>query len=306
MRKFVLTAILSIVASFASNAQKTVFTERAVGTFTGVCVSDDFVVNLKTSDNCVFKTNVDERLDSYVSAYVNDGVLYLALDRKQLPADLKKALRSSQVKNPVVEAEVSIPEFKSLEINGNALIKGAGSIETDSFVLTVAEKAVVENLKIVCRCADVKISRNADVNVGINASSRLSLQTSGTSKTSLEFAGDSLFISSSGSSSVGAVVDASRIAVSNSGMSNVRILSGKVGGLDVIASGSSKLDAGEVVVPSAYMVQSGSSKSLVNVSDTLKVNLVGSSVLEFRNDPYINLERIVSSTLIRSSETSSK
>lgn len=306
MRKFVLAAILSLAASFASNAQKTVFTERAVGTFTGICVSDDFVVNLKTSDGCVLNTNIDERLDPYVSAYVNDGVLYLGLDRKQFPSDLKKALRSSQMKNPVIEAEISVPEFKSLEINDDALVKGNDGIETDSFVLTVAGKAVVENLKIVCRCADVKVSRSADVNIGINASSRLSLQTSGTSKTSLEFAGDSLYISSGGSSSVGAVVDASRIAVSNSGMSNVRIISGKAGGLDVNASGSAKLDAGGIAVPSAYMVQSGSSKSLVNVSDTLKVNLVGSSVLEFRNDPYIDLERIVSSTLIRSGETSSK
>ncbi len=306
MKKILLTAILSLVVSFASNAQKTVFTERAVDAFTGLCISDDFVVKLKASDSCALNTNIDERLEPYVSAYVNDGVLYLALDRKKFPSDLKKALRSSQMQNPVIEAEVSALNLKTLEISDNALVKGFGSIETDSLFLTVAGKVGIENLEVVCRCADVKISRNADVNLGINVSSLLSLQTSGTSGTSLKFAGDSLRILSSGSSSVEAVVDASRIAVSNSGMSNVRIVSGKVRGLDVVASGSAKLDAGGVVVPSAYMVQSGSSKSLVNVSDTLKVNLVGSSVLEFKNDPYIDVERIVSSTLTRCSDTSSK
>ena len=55
-------------------------------------------------------------------------------------------------------------------------------------------------------------------------------------------------------------------------------------------------------ISKAAMVQSGTSKCYVNVTDTLKVNLTGSTMLTFKNKPYIDVERIVGSTLIKADD----
>ena len=71
----------------------------------------------------------------------------------------------------------------------------------------------------------------------------------------------------------------------------------------VSAVGSSKIDAEAVSVSKASMSQSGTSRCYVNVSDTLKVNLTGNSLLSFKEKPYIDVERIVGSTLIKADDT---
>lgn len=304
MKKMVLTVILSVIAALAADAQKSIFTESDMKAFSAVNISDEFVVTLKESEDYVLKTNIDERIDSYVAAYVKDGVLYLDIERKKFTPELKKALRNVHGKNPVIEAEIWAPFLKSVIISGNVAITGSDDIKTDSFELNASDKASVANMEVICKTAEVKVSKGAEVDVEINASSDLSFSSAGTSKTFINVKANSLTLASSGSSTVEAVVDVEDMKVDNSGMSNVKVVSGKTGSLMVNASGSAKFNSGDVVIPTAYMIQSGSSKSLVNVSDTLKVNLVGNSTLEFKDNPYIDLERIVSSTLTRYSESS--
>ena len=70
MKKMVLTVILSVIAAFAADAQKSIFTESDMKAFSAVNISDEFVVTLKESEDYVLKTNIDERIDSYVAASV--------------------------------------------------------------------------------------------------------------------------------------------------------------------------------------------------------------------------------------------
>ena len=305
MKKLIFAFMLFVVSALYADAQKCVSTESDMKAFTALNVSDEYTVTLRKSDEYVLKTNIDERLDQFVVAYVRDGVLYLDIDRKKFTPELKKALRTSHGKAAVIEAEVLVPFLNVLEVNGDAVLKSASDFETDSFTLNASEKSVIENLGILCKSAEVSVSKSASVDLVISASSLLKLKTSGSSKTLIKQNGDSLAITSSGSSQIEAVVDVKTLEVNNSGMSNVTV-SGKAGGLKVDASGSAKFKAADVPVPSAYMIQSGSSKSIVYATDTLKVNLVGNSVLEFKENPYIDLEKIVSSTLTRYDGTSSK
>lgn len=306
MKRILYVLLLSLVAVFPTFAQQTVSTETDMKPFTDLSVSDDFAVTIRKGEGYVLKTNVDKRIDPFVIAYVKDGILYLDIERKKFTPELKKALRATRTNAPVIEAEVSVPFVKSLEISGNVLIKGSDAIETDSFVLNASEKSNIANVEVICNKAELNVSKSASVDVEINASSLLQVSTSGTSRTFIKHKGDSLSIASTGTSVLEAVVDVKGLVVDNSGMSSVKIVSGNVGGLMVDASGSAKFNAVDVAVPSAYMVQSGSSRSIVNVTDTLKVNLVGNSTLEFKENPYIDLVKIVSSTLTRYDATSSK
>lgn len=306
MKRILYVLLLSLVAVFPALAQQTVTTETEMKFFTGLSVSDDFTVTIRKGDGYGLKTNIDERIDPFVIAYVKDEILYLDIERKKFTPELKKSLRATRTNAPVIEAEVSVPFVKSLEISGNALIKGADDIETDSFVLKASEKSSIANVEVICSNAELNVSKGASVDVEINASSLLQVRTSGTSKTFIKHKGDSLSIASTGTSALEAIIDVKGLVVDNSGMSSIKIVSGKVDGLMVDASGSAKFNAVDVAVPTAYIIQSGSSRSIVNVTDTLKVNLVGNSTLEFKDNPYIDLVKIVSSTLTRYDASSSK
>lgn len=306
MRRFVLAFVLSFVAVLSAYAQKSKEKESDVKPFSVIEVSDEFSLTIRKGEGYMLKTTVDERLEPYVVARVKDGVLYLGIERKKIAPELKKDLRSAHGKGPVIEAEVSVPFVNSLEISEDAIVKCIDIIETDSFILKAADKASVENITVICSNAEVNVSKSASVDIEINASSLLQFKSSGSSKSYLKHTGEALAIASAGSSEIEVIVDAKGIEVDNSGMSNVKLLSGKVGNLKVTASGSAKFNSADLPVASAYMVQSGSSKSVVNVTDTLKVNLIGNSTLEFKDNPYIDLERVVSSTLTRYDDASSK
>ena len=306
MKRLLVILLLSLTAVIYADAQSCVSKETDMKFFTSVNVSDHFSLTLRKGSGYMLKTNIDERIEPFLIAYVQNDVLYLDIDRKKFTPELKKALRTAQGNDPVLEAEVSVPLLNMLEINDDAVVKGADVIETESFVLKAAEKASVTDLEVMCSKAEVNVSRSSVVNAEINASSVLKISSSGTSKTYVKHRGDSLSIASTGSSAIEAVIEVKGLVVDNSGMSSVNIVSGKAGSLMVDASGSARFNAADVAVPSAYMVQSGSSRSVVNVTDTLKVNLVGNSALEFEGNPYIDLEKIVSSTLTRYDTTSSK
>ena len=54
------------------------------------------------------------------------------------------------------------------------------------------------------------------------------------------------------------------------------------------------------------VVLSGSAKCHVNVTDHLKVNLVGGSMLTFKRNPVFEIDRVVNSTLIKADDVKRK
>ena len=76
--------------------------------------------------------------------------------------------------------------------------------------------------------------------------------------------------------------------------------------LTVEASGYSRTDAELLDASEGLITQSGSSKCHVNISDKMKVNLTGGSMLTFKRTPSIEVDRIVNSTLIKADDPKRK
>jgi hypothetical protein len=55
-----------------------------------------------------------------------------------------------------------------------------------------------------------------------------------------------------------------------------------------------------------HVVLSGSAKCHVNVTDHLKVNLIGGSMLTFKRTPVFEIDRVVNSTLIKADDARRK
>jgi hypothetical protein len=302
MKKIFMSLILALALMMVANAQKPVVHMLEYESFANVKVSDDFIVKLVAADKYMVRTTVDGRIESYVKSYVQNGTLYISLDRKSFPSDLKKALRVKGAPAPILEVEISFPSIESMEMGGNSILHRSDVLYAESFKLTVNDKARVDKIYVDCNTAEVILSKNAYADVETRASEMLYVITSNSSKAVVKQAGKNLKIDAAGSSEVTAIVEVDHINVLTSSMSSVILSPGKADSMAVSAVGSSKIDAEAVSVSKASMSQSGTSRCYVNVSDTLKVNLTGNSLLSFKEKPYIDVERIVGSTLIKADD----
>lgn len=302
MKKIIMSLISALALMIVANAQKPVVHILEYESFNNVKVSDDFIVKLVSADKYMVRTTVDGRIESYVKAYVQNGTLYISLDRKSFPSDLKKALRVKGAPAPILEVEISFPSIESMEMGGNSILHRSDVIYSEYFKLTVNEKARVDKIYVDCNTAEVILSKNAYADVETRASEMLYVIASNSSKAVVKQAGKNLKIDAAGSSEVSAIAEVDHINVLTSSMSSVILSPGTADSMTVSAVGSSKIDAEAVSVSKASMSQSGTSRCYVNVSDTLKVNLTGNSLLSFKEKPYIDVERIVSSTLIKADD----
>ena len=302
MKKIFMSMILALALMMVANAQKPVVHMLEYESFANVKVSDDFIVKLVAADKYMVRTTVDGRIESYVKSYVQNGTLYISLDRKSFPSDLKKALRVKGAPAPILEVEISFPSIESMEMGGNSILHRSDVLYAESFKLTVNDKARVDKIYVDCNTAEVILSKNAYADVETRASEMLYVITSNSSKAVVKQAGKNLKIDAAGSSEVTAIAEVDHINVLTSSMSSVILSPGTADSMAVSAVGSSKIDAEAVSVSKASMSQYGSSRCYVNVSDTLKVNLTGNSLLSFKEKPYIDVERIVGSTLIKADD----
>lgn len=294
--------IFALALLFIANAQKPVVHILEYESFTNVKVSDYFIVKLVSSDKYMVRTTVDGRLENYVKAYVLNGTLYITLERKSFPSDLKKALRVKGAPAPVMEVEISFPSIEALELEGNAILHRSDVLYSDTFKLMVNDKARVDKIYLDCNTAEVILAKNAYADVESRAAELLYVITSNASKAVVKQAGKEIKIDAAGTSNVTAIAEVDHINILSSSMASVALSPGMADSMTVSAIGSSKIDAEALSVSKASMVQSGTSKCYVNVKDTLKVNLSGNTLLTFKEKPYIDVDRIVGSTLIKADD----
>ncbi len=295
----VLCASTMAIASAQRNLHVGMIHELEYEAFTSVKVSDDFVVKLVTSDRYMTRITVDKRLYPFVKSYVQNGTLYITLDRKSFPSDLKKSLRAKGAPSPILEAEILFPVIRTLEMDDNTILHRADVIHADEFTLILNDKARVDKLLLDCKTAELNLNKSSYADVESFTDEKLFVVTSNTSKAVVKHAGNGLKIDAAGSSMVDAIVEVDNVEVISAGSSSTKFISGSARDITVDASGSSKIDAESIDIATASMIQEGSAKCYMNVTDTLKVNLTGNSQLTFKNQPYIDVERIVGSTLIR-------
>lgn len=291
--------LIAASAILAANAQDNVSHEYEYDSFTSVCVSDDFIIRLANSDKYMLTVTSDVRLEHYIKPYVLNGTLYISVDRKSFTPELKKALRARGAAAPVLDIMISCPTLKSLELNGNSILHKADALYTDAFRLSAGDKARIDNLIIDCKTAEITLSKNSYAELEVKASERLYLNTMNASKASVKHSGEEIIVDAAGSSNVNVIAETEDLKVVSAGGSLVTLVSGKASRMTANASGSSRIDAEAVAIQKAAIEQVGTSRCHVNITDTLTVNLTGNSMLTFKDKPYIDVERIVGSTLIK-------
>ena len=198
-----------------------------------------------------------------------------------------------------------MPEVKSLIFSDDVFIRHCDEIRSDNFTLTASDDAKIQQLRISWSTAEIKVSRNVELNAEMSVASKLYLEAKNSSKVSLTQNGGNTFMELDGSAYVDmkASVQAIEVLASSGAESHI---SGTASVLTVNASGLSRTDAELLEVKEGQMTQTGSSKCHVNVTEKMKVNLTGGCMLTFKRAPSIEVERIVNSTLIKADDPKRK
>ena len=298
MKKLFFALALAVITAIAANAQASLVQENDYESFSSVNISDDFIVKLNSSDKYSVKTIADERVSSFVSCYVKNGVLYVSLDRKSFTPELKKQLKAKGAAKPVLEVEVYFPSIKSLEMSGNTNLQIADVVKAENFTLVLSDKAKVNKLNIESETAEINLSKSAYANVEATTSKTLYVNTENTSQAIVKHFGNAISLTSAGTSLQNIESEVVNMNASLNGGSTIEV-KGSAAKLQVKGAATSRLTAEALAADNASVEQTGSSKCHVNVTGNILVNLTGGAMLTFMGKPTIEVDRIVNSTLIK-------
>lgn len=305
MKKYFVLIVSCLLWGVVATAQPQKVIEKDFENFSTINIADKFDVKLITSDRYAVRINVDERIASHVKAYEKNGILYLSLDERGYTKDLKKQLKQKGSSQPVLEAEIYMPHVNSLVFTDQVFVRYCDELKSENFTLTASDNVKIQQLRVSCSTADFNVSKSVDMTAEMTVASKLYLAAANSAKVSLIQNGGNSFLELGGSAYVDmkAAVQSLEVIASSGSESHI---SGTASLLNVNALGLSRTDAELLEVKEGQITQAGSSKCHVNVTDKMKVNLTGGSMLTFKRTPVIEVERIVGSTLIKADDPKRK
>lgn len=291
----------ALVASVSAMAQKTVDQYVDYTGFKNVEINNNFEVKLCYSEAYSVKITVDERIAENVIAVVKSNTLVLDIDEKGYSKELKQELKAKNAIPPVVIAEVYAPTFSRITLSGKASVVSKENLKVDDLTVEVGNAACVKNLAVDGQAVKVKLSNKASGRFDLYCKEvEYSADNSASSTLVLNC---SNFIASNNGSSVTTADGDFKIVEINSKNSSSFTITGGADKLCVTGSGSSTVNSDGLTVMTGEVSLSNSALCKINAKKALKVELLNSSHLIYNSNPVIEVDRIVGSTMTKSSDT---
>jgi hypothetical protein len=305
MKKLILAVMTALLFGVSAFAQPLLVQEKNYEKFDKISVEDNFVLRFIKAGTYAVTLKTDERIAAHVQAYVKNSTLYLVLDEKGFSSDLKKELRKKGAAAPVLEADIYMPSVNAVVMKGKSVLASCDRFETETFTMTVTDNALVSYVDIACSTGEINVSKNAQVTGTAAVTSKMYLNISNSAQASFTQNGGNAFVSQSNSAYIDYKANLNMIEIEATGGSESHI-SGTSSHLKVTGAGLSRVDAELLESEDADVFLNGSAKCHVNVTDHLKVNLTGGSMLTFKRNPSFEIDRIVNSTLIKADDVKRK
>jgi hypothetical protein len=305
MKKLILAVMTALLFGASAFAQPLLVQEKNYEKFDKISVEDNFVLRFIKAGTYAVTLKTDERIAAHVQAYVKNSTLYLVLDEKGFSSDLKKELRKKGAAAPVLEADIYMPSVNAVVMKGKSVLASCDRFETETFTMTLTDNALVSYVDIACSTGEINVSKNAQVTGTAAVTSKMYLNISNSAQASFTQNGGNAFVSQSNSAYIDYKANLNMIEIEATGGSESHI-SGTSSHLKVTGAGLSRVDAELLESKDGDVFLNGSTKCHVNVTDHLKVNLTGGSMLTFKRNPSFEIDRIVNSTLIKADDVKRK
>lgn len=299
MIKKLLVAVTLCVASVVSGFAQTRTIEHEYSEFTSVVASNGFHVNLVKDDIYATRLTVDDALESYVQCYVKAKTLYIGLDEKSIPKDLKKSYKGKNTSDPTLVVTVYAPSINALTLSSDATFSANFTISVPTFDLNLADNCSVENLSIDApKSVNLTISKKAKMSSLDIKTGRLEVSASGNGIITGQISVDALSVISTNSAEVSFTGNMKNSEINASGSSKI-LLTGRGDKLAVSGKGvSAKVDASGLSVDEATVDVAGLSVFL-NADKSIELNLEKASEVQYSGDPDIEIVKVLNSSITR-------
>lgn len=296
--KVVVCAIALGVAGAVSSAQ-TKEISHDFSSFDAIDVDYDFNVNIvKSRGDYSVNIVVDDILMEYVQTYVKSHTLYITLDTKSLPSDIKKLYKGRKSADPVLNATVYAPaEISSIKLAGASELIVPEEIECKEFDVEISENAKITKLEVDAASFTFASSNKASADIVVYAD-EITLKTDGNSKLEIEQDSQKLVVEAAGNSEMTIEGEALDTQLKASLSSNV-VLSGKTDVLNITTTGGARVDALNFKTPECSVDMSGNSKVIEAATETLHVTMTGGSTLTYDGNPAFDIINVKNSSINR-------
>lgn len=301
LKVIALTFALGVPALFASAQTKEI--SHDFSSFDAIDVDYEFNVSvIESRKDYSVTVVVDDILMEYVQTYVKNHTLYISLDKKSLPSDIKKLYKGRKSADPVLNATVYMPsDLASVKLAGSSIFFVSHEIECKDFELTVLENAKVTKLTVDAAKFTLNSSNKASADIVVYAD-EIELKTDGNSKINLEQDSEKLVVNAAGNSDVKIEGEAVETEIKGQTSANV-VINGKTGMLSITTSGGARIDALNYETPECEVNMSGNSKVYETASNTLRVTMAGGSTLTYDGTPAFDIINVKNSSIIRYSDS---
>ena len=304
MKKIILSILAVFAVAFAASAQRPVEMNHDFTQFDGICVTDAFEVTYIVSQSYSAKIVVDEIVADYVKTYIKGHTLYVDLDEKSFPKELKKMLKGKNAIAPVLKATIYSPVLSSITLKNSVKFNCDENLKLSSVKITLENSAEIKRYIVDAQDITLNMSNSSSIRIDAYAST-IDMLLKNSAKASCAYNCTTLNVKAENSANITVDGEIRNVNAKASNSSKL-VLHGNSDILNISGENSSSIDSERLNTLQANVTLSGAAECYVNAKDNLKVNLQGSSKLVFSGSPVIDDDRIISATMIRSTDPKNK
>ena len=273
--------------------------EHEYSEFDAISVSDGFKVTMveKAGYNAKFK--VSDALESYIQCYVKAGTLYIGIDEKSVPKEVRKTFKGKNSEGPILEATVYVPVLNSITLNDDCTFSLGGSLNSNDFKLSLFGASSITNLNVNANSASLSVSKKSKLSsINVKALDKVTVNAEGSATVVLEYSAKNLEVNNSGSADLAINGQCETSSVCTAGSAKLS-LSGKANILNVTGKGgSSKIDAVSMSVDDVNVSLDGADLT-VTPAKTLSLDLGKGASVCYSGDPLIKIVKIQNASVTR-------
>ena len=296
-------SLLATIFTFASTSvlsfAQTRTIEHEYSEFDAISVSNGFKVTMVEKSGYNAKFKVSDALESYIQCYVKAGTLYIGIDEKSVPKEVKKSFKGKNSDGPVLEATVYVPALNSVTLNDDCTFSSDGSLNSNDFKLSLSGTSSIANLNVNANSASLSVSKKSKLSsINVKAEDKVTVNAEGSATVILEYSAKILEVNNSGSADLAINGQCETSSVCTAGSAKLS-LSGKANILNVTGKGgSSKVDAVTMSVDDVNVSLDGAGLT-VAPTKTLSLDLGKGASVCYSGDPLIKIVKIQNASVTR-------
>ena len=293
------TAIVIVTLTSALSVAQTRTIEHEYSEFDAISVSDGFNVTMIERDGYNAKFKVSDALESYIQCYVKAGTLYIGIDEKSVPKEVKKSFKGKNSDGPVLEATVYVPVLNAITLNDNCTFSSSSSLNSNDFKLSLTGSSSITNLNVNANSAVISVNKKSKLSTfNVKTLDKVTVNADGSASVVLEYSAKNLEVNNSGSADLAINGQCETASVCTAGSARLS-LSGKANTLAVTGKGgSSKIDAVTMSVNDVNVSLDGAELT-VTPGQNLSLDLGKGASVCYSGDPLIKIVKIQNASVTR-------